>query len=262
MSDPTSIKINLEEVFPHLSKAPIAEAVIEIRANAETEWTEEVISPALRERTRDYPNVISERATLQQFQLQPGAEIEVRKPTVSWRGLRCSWADGLQVSQFYRDLFSFSRLKPYTTWNEFQKEAIRLLKIHQGLARCSTVVRIGVRFINRIEVPINGLAIDKYLTIAPREVALGNHLSLMGFFHQDNLAVPGHPYAVTLTRTIQGPLDVAKTIAGVILDIDVFSLVAMEFDLETIADHLDKMRWVKNKIFFASITPGLLAELK
>jgi hypothetical protein len=38
-----SIGIDPQEVFP--SKAPITKAVIEIRANTETEWAEELITP-------------------------------------------------------------------------------------------------------------------------------------------------------------------------------------------------------------------------
>ena len=262
MADPISIKIDAGEVFPHLSKAPITEAAIGIRANAQTEWTEEVLRQRLREKLADYPDVHSERAVFQEWKIEPFGEPEQRKPTISWRGLRCSSDDGRQLGQFYRDSFSFNRLYPYTHWQEFCSEAIRLLEIHNEIAQLASVHRIDVRFINRIEVPIYGLDVNKYLTIAPREITLQNHLPLLGFFHQETLAVPGHPYAVTLTRTIQAPLDAAKGTAGVILDIDVFTLKAMEFDLGTIADHLQKMRWVKNKIFFASITPTLLSELR
>ena len=48
MADLISIGIDPQEVFPHLSKAPITEAVIEIRANTETEWAEELITPRLK----------------------------------------------------------------------------------------------------------------------------------------------------------------------------------------------------------------------
>jgi hypothetical protein len=61
-----------------LSKAPITEAVIEIRANTETEWTEELITPRLKEKLSNNPNVKPERAWSQEWQFQADHEPEQR----------------------------------------------------------------------------------------------------------------------------------------------------------------------------------------
>ena len=61
-----------------LTKAPITKAVIEIRANTETEWAEELITPRLKEKLSNNPNVKPERAWSQEWQFQADHEPEQR----------------------------------------------------------------------------------------------------------------------------------------------------------------------------------------
>jgi uncharacterized protein (TIGR04255 family) len=42
--------------------------------------------------------------------------------------------------------------------------------------------------------------------------------------------------------------------AGLIIDSDVFTVAPFEFDIQRIKGHLTDMRWLKNKVFFGSIT--------
>ena len=68
------------------------------------------------------------------------------------------------------------------------------------------------------------------------------------------LAVPGHPYAINVIRTIQqlnGGVDVG---VALILDIDVFTTQGFDLDNTVRERRLLEMRWLKNKAFFGSIT--------
>jgi uncharacterized protein (TIGR04255 family) len=49
---------------------------------------------------------------------------------------------------------------------------------------------------------------------------------------------------------------------ALILDLDVYSLSPFAMDLNLIKDHLEKMRWLKNKIFFGNITKELLQRFR
>jgi uncharacterized protein (TIGR04255 family) len=261
MADPTSIEINLQEKFQHLPKAPITEAVIEIRARVEVPWNEEEIAPQYLQKLPDYPERSSERGMEQRFDFRPGVGgiADVKQGfDFYWNGLRFRAANQPQIVQFFRDLFSFTRLSPYNDWEAFSEEAMRLLGIHQEVARPSIVQRLGIRFINRIEIS-PGTRFEDYYTAPPREMS-DLELSWAGFFHNDTLAVPGHPYLVNLIRTMQVPQDALKQRPALILDVDVFTLEPFALELRLLEQHLKNMRWLKNKIFFGNLTKSTLQK--
>jgi uncharacterized protein (TIGR04255 family) len=258
-----SVEITTEDQFPHLDKAPITEAIIEVRARAEAPWTETEIRPELLRQLPDYPHESSERnlSPPQAFTTSEGGVLAATpKIDLSWKGLRFRSHDQKQIASFFRDLFAFSRLAPYNDWQAFSTEGLRLLGLYAKVARPSTVQRLGLRFINRINIPKNG-RLEEYLTAPPKEVS-GLRLPLMGFFHVDNLIVPGYTYAINFARTLQissAPLDAKPAL---ILDLDVYTLQSFAMDVDAIREHLEKMRWLKNKVFFANITKELLQELR
>lgn len=83
-----------------------------------------------------------------------------------------------------------------------------------------------------------------------------------GFFHHDTMAVPGHPYAVNVVRTIQLPQDPRTQGLGIILDRDVFTMRPFEISQELMNTRLAEMRWLKNKVFFGSVTQKALENFR
>jgi uncharacterized protein (TIGR04255 family) len=75
-----------------------------------------------------------------------------------------------------------------------------------------------------------------------------------GFMHQDILGVPGHPYAATLIRTMQPPETPQPASLSLIIDVDVFCPEPFPIAAGTISSRLAEMHWVRNKVFFGSIT--------
>jgi uncharacterized protein (TIGR04255 family) len=261
MPDPTSVEINLQEKFGHLSRAPITEAVIEVRARVEVPWNEQEIAPQYIQKLPDYPERSSERGMEQRLDFRPGLGVvaDVKQGfDFYWNGLRFRAADKPQIVQLFRDLFSFTRLSPYENWEAFSEEAIRLLAIHQEVARPSMVQRLGVRFINRIEIS-PGIRFEDYFTAPPREMS-GLRLPFAGFFHNDTLAVSGHSYLINLIRTMQVPQDTLRERPALFLDIDVFTLEPFALELRLLEQHLKNMRWLKNKIFFGNLTESALQK--
>jgi len=256
-----ALKIDLAEQFRRLPHAPIVEAVIEMRARAEVPWEESTIRERLTPLLPGYQKIESQSEFEHEMQLGPGQDAVQRHRDLGWRGLRCESADHLHIAQFNRDGFVFSRLRPYDHWEQFQGEAMRLWEIYQGLASPSGIQRLGLRFINRIDLPVDGPPPDDYLRM-PSEVLAGMPLSRAGFFHRDVLAVPGYPYIITIVRTVQ-PIQVAGSKGfGLLLDIDVFSTESFELGGDLLKQRLDEMRWLKNKAFFGSITEQALESFQ
>jgi len=259
-------KIEPTELFPLLARAPIVEAVIEVRGRAEAIWEEHAIIERLKAKLPDYPSIVSGRAVRLTMEFappvaQPPAQLPIVEQAVrdmGWRGLRCDSADRRHVAQFNRDGFAFSRLAPYESWSTFQQEGLRLWQVHVELAQPAEVQRLGLRFINRIAIPAGG-DLEDYLQAPPKSLR-EIELPFVGFLHHDTLAIPGYPYGANFIKTIQPPQGVES--AGLILDIDVFTTQTVGLDQAAIEQHLAEMRWLKNKIFFGSITPKALEMFK
>jgi uncharacterized protein (TIGR04255 family) len=255
MSTLYKLNIDLTESFPHLARAPIVEAVIEIRARAEGSWEEEAVMHQLKTKLPDYPVAASQSEFRQEIRFDPGQPPEATTHDLGWKGLRFQSADNRHIAQFKRDGFVFSRLPPYENWEQLYSEAMRLWLLHVGLSRPREAQRIGLRFIDRIVLPPQDMLFESYIHSTPPLIQ-GVDLLLAGFFHQETLGVPGHPYAVNVARTIQ-PEPSTQGMA-IILDIDVFTTQVCELKQEILKQRFLEMRWLKNKVFFGSITPKAL----
>lgn len=260
MSLPSTFSINTTETFTRLSKAPIVEAVIEVRAQTELPWDESLITQQLKVKLPDYPNVKSQREFTHEVKVELGQKSESTIQDLGWKGLRCVSADELHVAQFNRDGFSFSRLQPYDSWEQFCSEGLRLWQLHFYFAKPTEVQRLGLRFINRMVLSA-GDDLEDYLQILPQKPTGLKGLPIRGFFHHEALGVPGYPYAINIRRTIQ-PADRPTAKIGLILDIDVFTIQPFQHEGGIIERYLAEMRWLKNKVFYGNITPKAQEKFK
>lgn len=239
------------ERFPHLSRAPINEAVLEIRARAEAPWEETSLRKALIRRLSDYPRVLNRHRLQQEMRIQPGKAEHVVSD-LGWTGLEFQTSNGKQVARFDRNAFSFSRLRPYQRWEKFESEALRLWGLHMSVAQPVEVQRTGLRFINRIRLPTGRIDIDDYLVGGPHPPK-GLPMHSNGFFHHDMLGVPGTEFTCQVIRTVQAP-ESPQLGPMLILDIDVFTVASTVPSEGALKDRLVDMRYLKNTIFFGSIT--------
>ena len=244
--------IDLEEKFRHLSKAPIVEAVLDLRVACSAELDESSLQNQLKERLPDYPKHDMVQET--EVQLSP-KRTKVIKDLVHV-GLKFQSEDSFYVVQFNKDSFVFSRLKPYENWKKFSQEALRLWKIYCELLKPTEIGRIGLRFINRLAVEQEQkVELADYYKRPPRPIE-GLNWPLSGYLHRDVLQVLGTPYSVNVIKTVQR----TQQEAGLLLDIDVFMGKRLSFNELRISEHMNKMRWVKNKVFFSSLTEKALEE--
>jgi len=255
------LNIDVAESFQHLERAPIVEAVIEIRTRVESPWEESALRDELKAKLPGYPKIFSQSEFRHELKVKAGQPPEQLFHDMGWRGLRLESADGHYIAQFNRDGFAFSRLQPYESWDQFKEEAMRLWKMHEDLAKSLEIQRLGVRFINRITLPGGEVGLGDYLQVPPHPPE-GLDLQIMNFFHKDNLSVTGHPYEVNIVKTIQPPQRPGSDGGGLILDIDVFTTKPFEQRADAIDKRLTEMRWLKNKVFYSNLTKGALEVLK
>lgn len=249
--------IDLKEEFPHLFKAPIVEAVLDIRVVPSVQWEETTLRDELKKCLPDFPKVEALRGAMVQI-IPPGQPGAPTFEDFGCVGLKYTSSDNLHIAQFNKGAFVVSRLKPYENWGEFSKEALRLWAIYCNLLKPKDIKRIGLRFINRIDIMQTTIELGDYYKYPPEPVReLGWPLN--GYLHHDVIQVPETLYSVNLIKTVQNNIP-GKI--GLILDIDVFMPKQFEFNELRIIECLEEMCWVKNKIFFNNLTQKLIEELK
>jgi uncharacterized protein (TIGR04255 family) len=150
--------------------------------------------------------------------------------------------------------FTFSWLAPYDHWEALRDEASRIWELYAGVTNPSKVVRIGVRFINRLDLPNPdgaGVDLDRYLRTAPRIAPeLPQHLE--SFFLRFQLLLGGSPPArMTITET--GVQPAGPDVVSILLDIDAF-VQGVEVAAPAAWEILERLRHEKNSGFEWSIT--------
>jgi uncharacterized protein (TIGR04255 family) len=253
--------LDYSEEFPHLRQAPVVEAVLDFRAPTTARLEEAALRAQLAAKLPDYPDVGRQRIIQSTFAAPAGRSPEASARDLGFIGVTCRTPDHKQVAQFHKDGFLFSRLHPYTDWQSFLAEALRLWKLHLELAEPEEIKRIGVRFINRMEFPLPCARLQDYLTVAPVNPPELKLPGLATFFHQELRLVPDTPYAINLVRTMQ-PVEQGARNLTLILDVDVFMEGSLGPRDPVLPQHLRKMRWLKNKAFFASLTANAVEHFQ
>lgn len=255
MSEVSPVSTGGTQGFPHLSHAPIAEAVVELRCQPRVTPVESEWGKVVRAELPTYSIVKPLRGFELETRLRAGQPPEQKTHDLGWDGYRAETEDHLQVAQFFRDRFAFSRLAPYKGWSVFQSEALRVWNVYARLAEPTNSQRLGLRFINRLPM-LAGESVDPspHLRLA-LSAPVGLDLPFTGFFHQETLVEPEHGYEIRIVKTLQPP-GPGGGVPQLILDIDVSCVRSFEVTPSEIGTRLEDMRHLKNKVFFGSITPA------
>jgi uncharacterized protein (TIGR04255 family) len=260
VTNANQIIIDQGEHFAQLRHAPIVEAALEIRARATGEWDEANMLKRLKRALPKYPHHAVQREFQHKVQVGPQQRTQATFQDLGFKGFQFRSENRLQLAQFSRDGFAFSRLKPYENWRQFSREAMRLWQLYLDLARPTDVQRLGLRFINRFTVAPGTKDVGEYLMDPPKTPDEPGFPFIL-FFHRDTMSVPGYSYLINVIRTMELPQKVGEMVA-LIIDIDVFDEEAFVLNEISIDSRIAQMRWLKNKVFFGNITTKALEEFK
>jgi len=238
--------------YPPLNKAPIVEAVVDLRVGQRSGFQLETFDPLREMLAGQYPNLEEQSRLEHSFRHELGRPPEFSTRDLGAYGRRYRSADGRNIAQFRRDGFTFSRLEPYTRWEEVFGEAWKLWKTYIELAKPVEVTRIAVRYINRMLLPLPLDDLAKYLK-APPVVPAGWPPSLSGYLSRYILRDPESGAVANVTLALEpqeGDLN-----RPLIFDIDVCEKVTLEPNDATIPTRFVRLRTMKNTIFFGGLTP-------
>lgn len=240
-----------------LKSPPIVEAVLDIDCDLPPASDLAVLEAAASERLRDaYP--ISKKRLLHEMEVK--AEVGEAPQVMSRHGVQalmfCA-ADEKQLIQFRPQGYSFNRLVPYTSLDDYLPEIERTWQIFRELTAPVQVRMARLRYINRLPLPADesGAGLGRFLKLRPRLPAKAK-LTLAGFFSQHAAVDPETGNAVNITVATQ-PREGDKQ--PVILDIEAYCAINAEpGDWDSVAERIQSLRRLKNAVFEHSLTRSCL----
>ncbi|MEA5468589.1 TIGR04255 family protein [Spirulina sp. 06S082] len=258
MSDPQTLIIDVNETFPQLRRSPLIEAVIHWQAHATKELEPETLKAELTQRLPDYRaiQIQYEHGIHVETPLQPDGSTAASavEHRTQWIGLRLENEYKNRVVQFTKTGIAISSVGNYESWTTFHQEALNLWSLFYELAEPRIINRLGVRYINKILIE-EGEKPSTYLKTVQKS-NFNPSLKRDTFFYQETYKVLNHPYSINWVCTQQSEANQQF----LIVDIDVFISPLPDLKKSSLIEHLNKIRWLKNTIFFNSITNTALEK--
>lgn len=241
-----------------LKSAPIVEAVLDLDCDLPPSIDVAALEAAALERLRDaYPNPQKRFLHEMQVKATAGAAPEVTTARHGVHALMFYAADQRQIVQLRPQGYSFNRLAPYSSLDDYLPEIERTWRIFCDLARPVKVRTVRLRYINKLPLPAEGGDVDfeRFLKLGPRLPA-DIQLKLSGFFSHQSAVDPETGNAVNIAIATQ-PREGDRQ--PVILDIEAYrSIDAEPADWASIVASIQSLRALKNTVFEWSLTQPCL----
>jgi uncharacterized protein (TIGR04255 family) len=229
-------------------RPPITEAVIQIAFAAKLD--DKAINAAAKKVNRNYSGTPTQ---LQDVNYNINVDHDqLIKNTEHY--YRLSSGDMTQICLIRKQSFSVSQLAPYTSWGEFISRFERDYRLFIEKVGYMEVSRIGVRYINRIDIPFSLenpiINENEYLNIFPTYPPMLGILSAYAI--QQRSAIEELKSNLTINSAIvPSPL---LNHMSIMFDQDIGREVELPNKIEEIVEFLDLVRIKKNEIFECCVT--------
>lgn len=238
------------EVFKN---APITEAIFDIRAELPTEITLENLAAIQEKIKADFPKRKNRYSFEGQFHFEEQEEPQILKSSRKIDGYFFLTNDEKMIVQARLDGFTFNKLRPYSSWQDFGARAKIIWSHYVSLIQPKCVTRIALRYVNRIELPFPFKDFKEYLLTVP-EVAPGLPQMLEGYFLR--LVIPDPEIGATaiVNQTIDSQ-NTSTVAVPIIFDIDVVKNVRLlPNNFDQIDGVLEQLKEFEDRVFFKSLT--------
>lgn len=244
--------------YPHLKKAPIAEAVIDFRFQPALNIEHDKIAAIHESIISEYPVKQENKEMKLGFVVGPD---QTTQQTVSDSviGYRFESADGKYVFVAGKNGFSLSKLAPYENWDKFLAEALKISEVYFGVLGHQDIVRTAVRYINVIEIEEKTFDFDDYLAAGPK-IPEGLPDTVSEFLIRNTIPYVDDKSLVTIIQGFGGSKKDEPI--KVILDIDAVCFESYDSKTNKHIEKLSLLHDIKNQAFFKSLLSKALDKYK
>jgi uncharacterized protein (TIGR04255 family) len=234
----------------HYGKAPITEAIIDLRVKARAEVRLEALHQIAQTLKQDYPQLESIYEATGKLHVKPGVSAAATAHQEQ-TGLRIQSQNGQHICQLQTRGLACSWLSPYATWEAFRDRAKSAWEKYRQAIDPEGITRLAVRYVNRIDIPQTNVELKDYFRTSP-EISSDLPQNMAGFFMQVQLPLDDIRSTVVLNQTIVPPPN--SGIISVILDLDIFRTFDVPQREEEVWEYFETLHIRKNEIFEACIT--------
>lgn len=238
-----------------LLHSPIIEAVLDIDCDMPPKFDLVALEKTFFELVRNlYPK--SRKTLIEQYRIEPkGDQLSNISSSQGVQAFQFLQNNELQIVQFRRDGFSFNRLAPYSTMDDYLSEILRLWEIFVKVAMPVQIRAIRVQNINRIMLPLGNINLDTYFKNTPRPD--DEKLVMFSFLNQWGALEKSTGFLANVVLTGQQPdNDKAPIILHITAEWRGRADVA---NAEFLLSQVQALRGLKNRIFYNSLTPTCLS---
>lgn len=227
---------------------PIIEAIFDISVEGLSDFSIDKIENLHSKIITEYPNKKRQVNFIGKIEFKENIQVSNESDSQINGVVFLNKNNSRQV-QFRKDGFTFNMLKPYSEWKEFSSEAIQLWNIYEKNLSPKSIVRIALRYINKIMIPLplNDFQ-DFIINMPPIPSCLPQTFS--NFFMQTEVPCSNNGTSVIITETFERPINVLPFI----LDIDIYKTSQINNDIQELTKEFDLLRDLKNKTFESCIT--------
>jgi uncharacterized protein (TIGR04255 family) len=230
--------------------APITEAVIHLLTSDAVSETER--RKVARRLKALYPHSQPLQAINININATGGPNVAVEQEP---QGFRLTSDDETDIVLIQHNGVVISRLAPYPGWLKFRERAFAAWTEWRAATSNHTVSRIGVRYINRIDIPYANEPMIQprdYLLFSPEDPGISS-APMQGYVVQITKLTDVPHWLTSVTSTIVSPPPLLSHIS-ILFDIDVFRTEAIPRRDDELWAVVDEARNIKNDIFECCIT--------
>lgn len=240
-----------------LLRPPIIEAVLDVDCDMPPGFDLTAVEGPAQNRFREtYPKLQKRLMQEHKIETQPDTppKMSTRHATQAFQFIH---GDGKQLVQVRAEGFSFNRLAPYTSLDEYLPEIERTWRLFVSIAMPVQIRAVRLRYINRILLPMPEprLQLENYLKVGPR-LPDEDKLTFTGFLNQHTAVEAGTGNQVNIVLTTQPPEEKRLPL---IFDITVASPATGEVEnWACLLAQIQAIRFLKNRVFRNTLTERCL----
>ena len=235
----------------HLGNAPISEALIDIQFEPHISLeTLGVFAEAIKSKF-DRQTKIWQQSFGVEFVQEGDSKTSSEQVII---GTRFDSEARKHVVQTRVNGFTFSKLAPYSDWEEISNATKEIWQEFLQVAKPVVLTRVAVRYINALDIPLPFVDFSEYFTAAP-QVPAPLPQGVTAFLQRVVMIDPKTGSVAAVTQALEEPkAGTLSTAVSIFLDIDCFQARQIDPDDDELWATLDVLRDFKNAIFFEHIT--------
>ena len=242
---------DLETRFPNLKNAPIIEAVADFRIEGAPGASLEDLRAFGAGFEDQFLEPTDHKMLLAELKGDEG--MKAQGWTANGHVFAAKPGNNL-VAQVRLDGFTLGCLPPYKSGESFLEQTRQFWARYVSVAKPVKVTRLGIRTINKIDIP-TGVDLQRFVLTGP-EIARALPQDMSQFFMQ--IVLPDISGAVAVIIQTFGESKPGSNTIPLIFDIDATHEVEFAAEDERIWKVFSELRNLKNRIFFNSLTSQAL----